>query len=90
MLKQKSTIVSASSIVFKDFSQLLMAHHKGTMAFHPAWHFQHPRIQNLNQPGLSGHLPKDLQEIVDMLTEEGCHDSELQLVRNQTPAQLRF
>ena len=33
--------------------QLLMAHRKQTMAFHPASHFQHPPIQNLHHPGLS-------------------------------------
>ena len=32
--------------------QLLTAHHKWTMAFHPAKHFQNPPIQNLNHPGL--------------------------------------
>ena len=30
-----------------------MAHHKWTMAFHPAQHFQHHATQNLNHPGLS-------------------------------------
>ena len=40
----------------RGLRQLLMAHHKWTMAFHPAWHFQHPPIQNLNHLGLS--VPK--------------------------------